>query len=90
MPRTKGARNSSFYHYKVTRYASADHSEILESRFCKTQDEICQIWPFLNHSAIYFIVNPDSRRLKKYAEWEIEKIPPKPIYEMVSVPAQIV
>lgn len=90
MPRTKGARNASFYHYKVTRYSDKEHTNTLECRYCKTQDEICQIWPFLNHSACYFIMNPDSRRLKKYAEWSIEKIPPKPVYEQVEVPAQVV
>ena len=84
MPRKSGASNSTNYHYLVKKYVDAERSELIEKKYLKTQKEISEIYG-LNRSSIYFVINPDEKRLsRKWKEFEIEKLsPPIPIYEQV-------
>ncbi len=84
MPRKSGSHNSSNYHYLVKIYNNINKDELIEKKYLKTQTQISQIYG-LNRSSIYFIMNPDEKRLsKKWKEFEIEKLsPPIPVYEMV-------
>lgn len=81
MPRKSGSKNINNYHYKVDLYDDHEKTNLIESNYFTTQQEIKDKYG-LNRSAIYFIVNPDSSRIKKYKEYHIEKLtPPIPIYK---------
>ncbi len=84
MPRKFGSNNSSNYHYLVKIYNNTNKEELIEKKYLKTQTQISQLYG-LNRSSIYFIMNPDEKRLsKKWKEFEIEKLsPPIPVYELV-------
>ncbi len=84
MPRKTGASNSTNYHYLVKKYADKTKTELIEKKYIKTQQDISELYG-MNRSSIYFIMNPDEKRLsRKWKEFEIEKLsPPIPIYEQV-------
>lgn len=92
MPRKSGSQNLNNYHYKVDLYDDNDKTNLIESNYFRSQNEIKEKYG-LNRSAIYFIVNPDTSRIKKYKEYNIEKLtPPIPIFRydrIVNIPQEI-
>jgi len=84
MPRKSGSSNSSNYHYLVKKYADNSKEELIEQKYFKTQQDISDSYG-LKRSSIYFVINPDEKRLsRKWREYEITKLsPPMPIYEQV-------
>ena len=86
MPRKINSGNSTNYHYLVKKYNNSDKTELIEKKYYKTQKEIFETYG-LKRSSIYFVINPDAKRLsKKWQEYEIEKLsPPIPIYEQVEI-----
>ncbi len=87
MPRKSGSTNSANYHYLVKKYSDNNREEMIEKKYCKTQKEITDLYG-LKRSSIYFVINPDEKRLsKKWKEYEIVKLsPPIAIYEQVEKP----
>jgi hypothetical protein len=84
MPRKTNSFNSSNYHYLVKKYSSSTKDEIIETKYFRTQTDISNNYG-LKRSSIYFVMNPDEKRLsRKWREYEIEKLsPPIPVYEKV-------
>ncbi len=84
MPRNKGSSNSTNYHYLLKKYSDNNKDEIIEKKYFKTQKEISELYG-LNRSSIYFVMNPDQKRLsRKWQHLSIEKLsPPVAIYEQV-------
>ena len=81
MPRKQGSSNNSNFHYKVIQYEDNNKENIVEEKYFKTQKDITEKYG-INRSSIYFVVNPDEKRLsKKWKNFHIEKLqPPIPIY----------
>jgi hypothetical protein len=84
MPRKPNSLNSSNYHYLVKKYSSSTKDEVLETKYFKTQKDISNTYG-LKRSSIYFVMNPDEKRLsRKWKEYDIEKLsPPIAVYEQV-------
>lgn len=86
MPRSKNSENTSNYHYCVKKYSDETHTQLVEKKYFRTQKEICSTYN-INRSGIYYVINPDLKRLKRlYQEFDIQKLtPPIPIYETVEI-----
>ena len=86
MPRKSGSSNNSNFHYLVRKYDNSNKENLIEESYFKTQKEIKEKYG-INRSSIYFVVNPDEKRLsKKWKEFEIEKLsPPIPTYKRVDI-----
>jgi len=84
MPRKSGSTNLANYHYLVKKYSDTNREEVIDTKYCRTQKEITDLYG-LKRSSIYFVINPDEKRLsKKWKEYEIVKLsPPIAIYEKV-------
>jgi DNA invertase Pin-like site-specific DNA recombinase len=84
MPRNQGSGNLSNYHYLVKKYSDNDKTVLETKKYYKTQSEIANEYG-LNRSSIYFVINPNNKRLsRKWQNLTIEKLsPPIPIYEQV-------
>jgi hypothetical protein len=82
MGRKEGSKNVSNYHYILRKYTDDTKNKLIEKKYFKTQDEICDKYN-LNRSSLYFIMNPDEKRLsKKWKNFYIQKLNPSiPIFK---------
>ena len=76
MGRKQGSKNITNYHYILKKYSDDTKKKLIETNYYKTQTDICEKYK-LNRSSLYFIMNPDKKRLSnKWRDFEIIKLNP--------------